>query len=380
MSILQKSKQTSLCKLDSQAIDLLRFPMAVLVVYGHMSPKTIAPCLSEYSFFSFQVILNTIQISISYIAAHTAIPMYFLISGFLFFTKLDTWNWATYWKKITSRIYSLAIPYLCWNLLAILIACLFSNGWEEIKTWGIRLLWDCRVWGSYKVGLLGFPLPSSSPFVVPLWFIRNLIVVDLFAPAFYFLFKNLKIVGVLALVAIFLLGFWPIIPGFGLDAFCYFGIGAYLSINKIELTTTIRKYRLPIYVWSLLTLCPCLYYGGYVTLTGFQLFSFWSLGGTAVMIDVAGALCNHWKVKIPKYLTESCFLIFALHTIKLGVHYSPLSYSIHLVSKAPLPTGLKELLVYFGAPIVTITFCLIIYIILKKLTPKTCSILTGNRS
>ncbi len=91
MSELEKLDQKSVILTDdvlqSRTIDLLRFPMAVMVVFIHMNPVVVKWADADFSLISGNGLYNLLGILISNILTHMAVPTFFLISGFLFFLK-----------------------------------------------------------------------------------------------------------------------------------------------------------------------------------------------------------------------------------------------------------------------------------------------------
>lgn len=101
--------------LQSKVIDVLRFPMIVGVVLWHSFfegimgldiPDSGIPIYHTTSFF------------ISRILASVAVPLFFFISGYLFFFR-TTFSVDVYKKKLKSRIKTLLIPYLFWNFVVL---------------------------------------------------------------------------------------------------------------------------------------------------------------------------------------------------------------------------------------------------------------------
>ena len=82
--------------LQSQAIDLLRFPLAIAVIFIHMNPAVTPILTAEFPLLSGHGILNIIQIALSRVLSSVAVPCFFLISGFLFFNNFREWNWDRY--------------------------------------------------------------------------------------------------------------------------------------------------------------------------------------------------------------------------------------------------------------------------------------------
>lgn len=84
---------------DSRTISSLRFPLAVMVVAIH-SFITIKGwdynCIATQGLGSNVAVF--IMIFFSHVLCHIAVPTFFLISGFLFFTNFGSGNFTS-WKK-----------------------------------------------------------------------------------------------------------------------------------------------------------------------------------------------------------------------------------------------------------------------------------------
>lgn len=106
---------------ESETISYLRFPLIVLVVMIHSKFDGVVvngvglmhdggfPCYS------------TISTLVSNIIASIAVPLFYFISGFLFFFKTAFFSFDVYCSKIKKRAKTILIPYLCWNLFVILL-------------------------------------------------------------------------------------------------------------------------------------------------------------------------------------------------------------------------------------------------------------------
>ncbi len=104
----------------SQAINMLRLPLAFLIVIGHANilkfPLRTGDLLVSYN---YGIIKYPIHL-FSDILFGPAVPLFFMISGFLFFVGVNKFDTATYKCKILSRARTLLIPYLIWNLIYLL--------------------------------------------------------------------------------------------------------------------------------------------------------------------------------------------------------------------------------------------------------------------
>ena len=112
-----------------KTIKWLRFPLIVLVVYIHNygSPYDYSPIINWTSISGFDL-YEIIRIFISKVISHIAVPCFFFISGYLFFSNIVFFNKQTYLSKLKKRINTLFIPYLLWNIIAIFIDFCNFNG------------------------------------------------------------------------------------------------------------------------------------------------------------------------------------------------------------------------------------------------------------
>lgn len=82
-----------------------------------------------------------------------------------------------------------------------------------------------------------------------MWFIRDLMVVVLITPIIYYIIRKFKVWAILILCLCYVTGIWPYIHGFSITAVFFFSLGAYFSINKLNMVNEIRRYSL--YSYSL---------------------------------------------------------------------------------------------------------------------------------
>ena len=209
----------NITSLQSKVIDWLRFPMAAAVVLlhaGEISQGTYGP-----DFYS------TLRIILSHGICRVAVPCFFFISGFLFFSKLDKWDWGIWYKKIGKRARTLLLPYILWNLIALFVGC--GYGW-------IRSRFNASVEPMSLINLLRnngwlnifWASTMNCPIDYPLWFIRDLIVIVAISPLIYLLIRYCKVWG---LATVFII---CILTGSrDIEGFLFFAFGAYLRLfNK----------------------------------------------------------------------------------------------------------------------------------------------------
>lgn len=106
-------------ELLSKTINFLRFPLIVGVVFIHNDISSVTMQGIKYEFNNPEWYYYIIDF-FSQVLSRISVPLFFFISGFLFFYHAN-FNLSTYKNKLKSRIKTLLIPYLLWNLIGFLI-------------------------------------------------------------------------------------------------------------------------------------------------------------------------------------------------------------------------------------------------------------------
>ena len=217
-----------------RAWDILRLPAILLIIAGHCSPFDL-PIFDDPSSLAWQHCRAAIAgyFVYNHVLFQTSMIFFFIAAGFMFFRNGTSLPFHVYRRKLRSRVSTLLIPYLCWNLLGMLGWIVKRRAWQDIT--------DFSSLQSTLMELLsGFVEVDGevTPFDFPLWFLRNLIVVILFTPMVGYLLRHCKGFTPLILLAISLIpgANWLRIP----ETLCYFSVGAAWSS-----LTYGRGYQLP---------------------------------------------------------------------------------------------------------------------------------------
>lgn len=331
----------------SRTFDWLRFPLALLVVYLHIAPNLnviqSAYGTSSPYFWSVNIINNI---------ANLAVPSFFFMSGYLMAFNMTSFTFDGYFKKLKRRALTLLVPYLIWNLLCL--------GYMGIT----RQIAEFPGWSAVFIEPLNFPL----------WFIRNLIVLNLLYPIIWILARYLKWPFFIAIVLVYLL--MPIaqnavyIHPYTLTSFVYFYIGVYGGINRITFNHTSKASILGITAltlisFTLVVLTPILLNVPYVN-------NFYLLCGTITLLLLTYKLIEIYNIRpIPLLAAASAFIYFS-H--KLGPTY----ISKQIVGSL-LPGGeVSEIIVFIISPIIASLICVGMYYLLCKFHPSILRILIGK--
>lgn len=353
MPTIPKSSKESLASLTSRTIEWLRFPMAALVVLLHTGALGI---------HSAQPVYRTLSILTSGALCRLAVPCFFFVSGYLFFTKMQEWDWACYKGKLKKRVRTLLVPYLLWNVIAA--ALLYSY-----RSWRMRLdgldpvsfIAQVKEWGGWW--------DADVSFDGPLWFIRHLMFLCLLAPLVWYLVKRWGLYW-LALCSVALMF------SSSFEGICTFSAGAYFQIHGKDLLGELRKVRVPAYIMSILLLAGIvLVYDNsflYVLFRGlFILF------GIIAAFNLVSSALEGGSFKVRPFLGLSSFFIFAAHNI-LILHDVARWAVLHLIPGRG--TELFNCIDLFLRPTIAVFVCLLLYWLMSRLMPRTMAVLTGGRT
>lgn len=348
---------------SSQTITALRFPLIVAVVMLHtyIVDKPIGGYIyvKGGQFPIFDLIEHVFRVEI----ANMAVPLFFFISGYLFFSG-TSFSKKVYQEKLKRRFYSLFIPYIFWNTAFMLFIT------------GIAVIYP--TWLAEKQNMLGMSLTeflnafwNLNQGLIPLWFIRDLMVINLLSPLLYWLLKKTGILflSFMCLLWLFQIGQW--LPGIGLRASFFYAFGAWFSIHKLGFVEVLRKYErqiylisislifLDTYLWSHHVSCPIL----------FQLSQI--IGPLAIALLVSKLLVQN-RIKANAFLAESSFFVFAFHMFIIKI---PTIYWVRIL---PINT-FSTIGILFIIPILTSLICVIIYKCINLFFPHFTGLIMGRR-
>lgn len=301
----------------------------MLVVFLHFN--LIIPGISYRGakvVFDDQIIGGGI-VFISDMLASVAVPLFFAISGYLFFIK--GFSSKFYKEKISKRIKTLVIPYLCWNLIYVIlfvVSTRFSS--RHIDYSIIDLIRGVLVINPGFEGNWILTPDVVPPADSPLWFIRDLFIAMLLSPLIYKVAKN-RVIGaitIIGLLVVFIFNLIPlyIIPGLSVPAILFFLIGSMAGIHKFNPIPFLMRNKWLIISLELLFICfataslevgPILtngytysrIYGRLLILSGIPFFLLLSA-------TIIKKIDN--KQEIP-YSSEYSFIIYTSHSFVLSM-------------------------------------------------------------
>ncbi len=167
------------------------------------------------------VMNDRVQSFISGIMGQCAVPLFYIISGYLFFLKVPNGIQSVY-SKIRKRVKTLLIPYI--------IGCLFCVGFGAFVA---LMPGTSRFMNSSVLPILQKPINelicvifydagNGSPYAFQLWFLRDLIIIVATSPIWYLCLKHFKWLFVVIVFGLTYLHV-PHIPFYALSWFTFGG-------------------------------------------------------------------------------------------------------------------------------------------------------------
>lgn len=331
-------------------ITVLSFVASILVIYIHADNMT-AYSLTEKSeelagfCYSLEMFFNRFSA--------IAVPIFFIISGILFYRTFDIHK---LWDKYRSRFSSILIPYLIWASLyyayfiivtriPAIVNIMNSAGPVEISISNyFNWLWS----GAYYT----------------LWFLKNLIVFILLTPIIWVALNNhIKKIptGLLVLVLLYLVSRWRICGIILPEGMLYYLIGSYIGLNcknGILISNKYVSYASVVYILA-------------IVLTG---FSYWNLG---LELLFYGALWYAIDLlidarELPWYMYISFFTYVSHDIVLQGIK----KICLKLLGK----DALWALLSYILIPLIVEIILIWVAYIMKRFLPKLWKLLIGGRN
>lgn len=385
----------SITELQSQTIIWLRLPLVLLVLLIHVNPQNreiFTPIQTiDVSHLTIANIYSIIG-RVGYYFSQVAVPFFFFTSGYFFFYKIREWNSRCYKTKVKKRLKTLFVPYLLWNILAlgliILNKCMgiwflhkpvdgLTSYLTSIKLWG-GVFWNFTTWNEGAVNLLGWPTQMYGPFLLPLWFLRDLIVISfVLTPIIYYGIKYLKGYWVLLLGVAYLLNICTL-PGINITGIFFFSWGAYLSISQKNMITTFLQKKNTSIVIAILSLVGCVVFDSTKIASVTQ--QVYCIAAVASLIPVTAILLNKGVLTVRPQLSQTNFFVYALHTMII-LKVSCLGLAIALTERMFFASHYDAgyILSYLLSPLLGALLCLIVFAVLKTIMPRFLNLLTGGR-
>lgn len=347
----------------SKIIDFLRFPATVLVVLLHAYTTLQMTSAMEMSLYT------NVSSCISLCLGEIGVPLFFTISGYLFFLNYSKYD---YYRKIKTRTKSLLVPYLIWNTFFICVYFIiqqiptlspfFSGNNKRIIDYSfidlIRAYWDCGNWNE----------GNGTPILQTYWYVRNLFLLCLFSPVIYYIVKKTNYICVSIIIVLWIL---KTDSAFTLSSLSFFSLGAYLSQNIDKLWISVKKNLYPLaYSYIIILIIDIMLKTNGIYPYGYYIHRIGILIAIPFLFSLSSKL--FYKIPIPKLLTKSSFFIYSLH---LPVMLAVRKISYRFISEE---YEIIHILLYLASVPIVICICLIFYKLLKKYALNLLNLINGR--
>ena len=317
-----------------ERLDLILFPLILGVVFIHAYDPV---------FNSMGTTGDFIRNFISYGLASIAVPAFFFKSGFLFFYETE-WSDAAYYKKLKTRFRTVLVPFLLWNLLALIYMFVFFN------------------------------IPRSETF--QFWFIRELIVLILLTPIFHILHKRKPVVVLAIFLVIWLFFDWshpeflsPFSVMASMMPILFFFAGSVFAIKKQQPFVT-DMYGIIVSLVSVAAFAA----DTIIKPPGTLLHNVGVMTGLAAILYLSKFLQIKRIKPVFLWLGNASFFVFAFHEPFLA---TTLPNILQIIKPA---NDAQKLAFYLATPLVMTGLALSVYVLLARFLPWSTAILTGGRA
>ncbi len=353
-----KTQNEALNKYYWKKRTIVTYVLSVLVLWIHNS--------SFANYPKSESLVSSVNSGVSFIFQEffhpLPVPLFFIISGYLFFYNYDTGMYIT---KLKKRTKTLLVPYILWNTLGLLFAVFTSYTFIS----------------NYFVGrekfLISFESILKAIFLHgcngQFWFIHDLYILVVLSPLIYLFIRN-KYTGFLLVSALIALNIFGVdLSLFNIlsvsDSIIFYVTGAFIGKNYKKFFSEKVSSVTSIICIGLTALCVFI---NYLSVKGFihmksnvpliilWCFAFW------FSFDLFAE-----KITVHNFMKNS-FMVFAMHA-NLGTIICKLIYII-------LPKNEWFAIINFiSTTFLTLLFIELITRFLKKFLPKAYSLLSGSR-
>ena len=358
-----------------EVIRFLRFPLsvAILVIHAHFS-EIAAGGRQIFDAADFPV-YGSVSYILSEIVARVAVPMFFAISGYLFFRNAPRPDMTVYTRKIRRRLRSLVVPYICWNLISIALFWAAQSFLPQMMAGVNKPVsdysfadWCSAFWNTSRINpeVAGAGYPTAYQF----WFIRDLFLLQLFSPLVYMAVRRLKFWAVAVLGVLWLGGFKSGTYMVNVQAMFFFTAGAYLGINGMGSFSR----NVPWYVFAVVyAAIVAAEYAGLQNVFRPYLHRLGLAWGVAT-VYVCSAACLGKTEKQPRVPSAGfSFFVFAFFNM-------PVAFVTRFMFQTRCPSSEAAVLaLYFAIPVMTVLAAAVVYFPLRRLCPALADVLVGWR-
>lgn len=297
--------------------------------------------------------------------ARCANPGYFFISAVLLYKKEFTWA-----ENIKKKFKTLLVPYIIFNTAWILIYYVaqntaiirpfFSQEENFISNWGIM---------QYANAYLGFV--NGYPIAYQLWFIRDLMVLNLLSVVIKRLIDKFPKIILILLSIMIIFNIQTHLFFLDRYALVFFCLGYYFVKYSFKYND-VEKIKAPYIIIAYFTL---------IVLKCLTRNTFINYLPHFATIVVGLVFFYRFTTKVPGGKAHDALMYIAKYSFPIYLfHERSMNVLKKLLVRILPQTAFWQIGLYFGMPIIIICLCLLLSILLDKYVHKVYLILVGGRS
>lgn len=358
----------------SRKIKFISLFLMIGVVFMHSynySDSFLTPSTSISEGFNFCAML---EYFISNGIARICVPMFFAISGYLFFRTFRP-SLKCYSYKIKSRFFSLFIPYLIWCALSgifLFLISLSDFSWLPIVQEKAGITQTTGLWGIIN----WFVQPASFQ----LWYIQQLMIFTVISPVIFWLIKYTRGIIIIPVAVLWIFDLSFIINS---EAALFYMLGALIAIFDKESFVLQKESKLftviITLVWVAINIIKTIL-AAYDGNDNIVLYIS-KIGLTKISIIIG--MISMWYLfdhLVKRLFTKKSLLLLSSHMFFIYTLHEPLlhiCFQLGIGAGAPDPAHLA---LYICLPVSVIAFSVIVSMCVRKLCLPLHKVLTGNRS
>lgn len=347
---------------QSRCLTLLKGVAIFLVILIHSDTRA-AMNVEAYSLIDVYLYAITREI------AFDAVPLFFFISGYLFFLKEE--SFAIKWKK---RLRSIVLPYFIWCIIAFLIPFMIQNvfGLSSLYQGRMKLISEFEPLDYLR---MFWNIRDGGPILSTLWFLKSLMVLVAFTPIIALLIRYM---GVFFPILLFLnyvffkLSFLNFLY-IGSGNLFFFGLGCWLS-KKYSGAGLLYLDRMKIpwiaCCWLVSFFCVVYFYatGSFDS----RIHDLFMIVDCLFMYKIVQFLSRKYELKFLIKLSQASFFIYLFHEPWMG-------YAVKLFFKFFRLEGFLAYIFPWVLCLTTIMCSYVVYLGLKRFVPRLLSVAVGSR-
>jgi surface polysaccharide O-acyltransferase-like enzyme len=351
----------------SLRMKLLRFPLIVGVVLVHSSETSVGLSQGQvgvrHAGWLGDFLINILSEGLG----RSAVPLSLILAGYLLAQGFDG-SYGGYTRRLKSRVHTLLLPFLFWNLFALgvyalaqalpITAAFMSGRHTPVAAFQLR---------DYAQALLAF---GGAPMAYQFWFVKDLMLLVVLSPL---LLRGLRVAPLPILLTLFILWFTGLWTSevIACRAALFFCVGLAVGCHGMDLFKLDRHAK-PITVL----------YGTLLLACASPVFVSWQpyLRLLAIAVGVAALLCwSAWAMKSQRLtarltsLSTASFFVFAGHEPFLT---AARKFAYVIVKPT---SSVAVMVLYFLVPLLVISALVVVHRALSALLPGFTGFITGGR-